>query len=235
MRAVVTPLDEHVFGQIRPALVALASCVGLVLVIGCANLAVLLLVRATTRAREAAIRLAIGATRWHIVRQSVGESLVLTSLGGAGGLGVAYWITRAIVALAPSGVPNVDAVRLDGRTLAFTAAVCAMTTVVAGIGPGLHAARLGFMRAIGSGESRPVRSNRLRHVFVVVQVALALVLLVSAGLVGRSFANVLRLDIGFDPSRVLTLDVTLPDAPADRHNAFYSEFLARVREMPAVE
>jgi predicted permease len=110
-----------------------------------------------------------------------------------------------------------------------------MTTMVAGIGPGLHAARLGFMRAIGSGESRPVRSNRLRHVFVVVQVALALVLLVSAGLVGRSFANVLRLDIGFDPSRVLTLDVRLPDAPADRHNAFYSAFLARVREMPGVE
>ena len=235
MRAVVTPLDEHVFGQIRPALIALASCVGLVLVIGCANLAVLLLVRATTRARETAIRLAIGATRRHIVRQSVGESLVLTSLGGAGGLGVAYWITRAIVALAPSGVPNVDGVRFGGRTLAFTAAVCAITTVAAGIGPGLHAARLGFRRAIGSGESWPVRSNRLRHVFVVVQVALALVLLVSAGLVGRSFANVLRLDIGFDPGHVLTLDVALPDAPADRHNAFYQELLTRVRAMPGVE
>jgi len=106
--------------------------------------------------------------------------------------------------------------------------------VLAGIGPGLHAARLGFMRAIAS-ECRPVRSNRLRHVFVVIQVALALVLLVSAGLVGRSFVNVLRLDLGFNPRQVLTMDVTLPDAAADRHNAFYAELLARVRAMPGVE
>lgn len=235
MRAVLTPLDEHVFGQIRPAMIALASCVALVLLIGCANLAVLLLVRATTRAREAAIRLAIGATRWHIVRQSVCDSLVLTTLGGMCGLAVAYWITRVLVRLAPSDVPNLEAVRLDGRTLVFTGAVCIMMAVLAGVGPGFHAVRLGFRRAVGSGESHPVRSNRVRHVFVVVQVALALVLLVSAGLVGRSFVNVLQLDVGFNPGRVLTLDVTLPDAPADRHNAFYQELLTRVRAMPGVE
>ena len=108
MEAVLTPLDEHIFGTTRPALVALAVCVGLVLLIGCANVAVLMLVRATTRAHETAIRLAIGATRWNIVRQSLSDSLVLTTLSGVVGLGLAYGTLQMLVGLAPADVPRLD-------------------------------------------------------------------------------------------------------------------------------
>jgi predicted permease len=233
--AVLTPLDEHVFGNIRPALFALAVCVGLVLLIGCANVSVLFLVRSTTRAHETAIRLAIGATRWSIVRQSLSDSLVLTILGGAVGLGLAYWTVKILVALAPADVPRLDSVRFDARTLAFTWTVCLMTATLVGLATGLQAARRELSSIINSGGSRLVRSHHLRRAFVVTQVALALALLVCAGLVGRSFVNLLRIDVGFNPSHVLTLDVTLPDAPPDRHNLFYGELLDRVRAMPGVE
>jgi putative ABC transport system permease protein len=233
--AVLTPLDEHIFGNIRPALIALAVCVGLVLLIGCANVAVLFLVRSTTRAHETAIRLAIGATRWSIVRQSLSDSLVLTILGGVVGLGLGYWTVKILVGLAPADVPRLDSVRFDARTLAFTWAVCLITATLVGLAPGVQAIQRDFLSMINSGGSRLVRSHRLRRAFVVVQVALALALLACAGLVGRSFVNLLRIDVGFNPSHVLTLDVTLPDAPPDRHNAFYDGLLARVRAMPGVE
>jgi predicted permease len=233
--AVLTPLDEQIFGKTRPALIALAVCVGLVLLIGCANVAVLLLVRATTRAHDTAIRLALGATRWSIVRQSLSDSLVLTTLGGVIGLGFGYGIIKLLVGLAPAEVPRLDSVRLDGRTIAFTWTVCLMAAALVGLAPGLQASRRGLLDAINRGGSRLVRSHQLRRVFVVTQVALALALLVCAGLVGRSFVNLLRIDIGFNPSHLLTLDVTLPNATADRHNAFYAALLARVRAMPGVE
>jgi putative ABC transport system permease protein len=233
--AVLTPLDEHIFGNIRPALVALAVCVGLVLLIGCANVAVLFLVRSATRARETAIRLAIGATRWSIVRQSLSDSLVLTTLGGVVGLGLAYWTVKILVGLAPADVPRLDSVRFDARTLAFTWTVCLITATFVGLAPGVQAARRDLLPMINGGGSRIVRSHRLRRAFVITQVALALALLVCAGLVGRSFVNLLRIDVGFNPSHVLTMDITIPDAPPERHNAFYQELLARVRAMAGVE
>jgi predicted permease len=233
--AVLTPLDEHIFGNIRPALVALAVCVGLVLLIGCANVAVLFLVRSATRARETAIRLAIGATRWSIVRQSLSDSLVLTTLSGFVGLGLAYWTVKILVGLAPADVPRLDSVRFDARTLAFSWTVCLTTATFVGLAPGVQAARRDLLPMINGGGSRIVRSHHLRRAFVITQVALALALLACAGLVGRSFVNLLRIDVGFNPSHVLTLDVTLPDASPERHNAFYHELLARVRAMPGVE
>jgi len=235
MEAVLTPLDEHIFGTTRPALILLAACVGLVLLIGCANVAVLLLARSATRAHDTAVRLAIGATRWRIVRRSLADALLLAILGGAVGLGLAYWTVDVLVGLAPSDVPRLDAVRFDARTFAFAWATCLVTTVLVGLGPGLHASRWTFTNALSHGRSRVTRSQRVRHVFVVAQVGLALVLLVCAGLVGRSFVNLLRLDIGFEPVNVLTLDVTVPDAPADRHNQFYTALLARVGGMPGVD
>src|SRR4029453_13466774 len=119
-------------------LFALAVCVGLVLLIGCANVAVLFLVRSTTRAHETAIRLAIGATRWSIVRQSLSDSLVLTILGGAVGLGLAYWTVKILVALAPADVPRLDSVRFDARTLAFTWTVGLITEKLVGIRSCFH-------------------------------------------------------------------------------------------------
>lgn len=233
--AALTLLIEHIFGPTRPALLALGACVGLVLLIGCANVAVLLLVRAASRTHETAIRLAVGATRWRIVRQSLVDALMLTVLGGTVGLGLAYWTVDGLIALAPVNVPRLDAVRFDSRTFAFASTACLATALLVGLGPGFHASRWNLTNALTSGSSRLARSHRLRRVFVVVQVGLALVLLVCAGLVGRSFVNLLRLDMGFDPVNVLTLDVTVPDAPADRHNQFYTALLARVRAMPNVE
>ena len=235
MEAVLTPLDEHIFGNTRQALIALVVCVAFVLIIGCANVAVLLLVRATTRAQEIATRLALGATRWCIVRQSLTDALVLTTFGGVVGVVLAYWIVGVLVALAPSDIPRLETVRFEGRTLAFTWAVCLATAMVVGLVPGLQASRWNLGEVLNSGGSRLVRPRRLRRALIVGQVALAIVLLVCAGLVGRSFRNLVRIDIGFRPSRLLTLDITLPGAAADRHNAFYSALMDRVSAMPSVE
>lgn len=235
MEALLTPLDEYIFGAARPALIVLAVCVGLVLLIGCANVAVLLLARATARIHETAIRLAIGATRWRVVRQSLADALVLAILGGAAGVALAYWTVDVLVALAPADVPRLAAVRFDIRTFAFAWAASLMTAVLVGIGPGLQASRWSLTDVLGRGGSRLVQSHRLRRAFVVAQIALALVLLVCGALVARSFVNLLRVDVGFDPLNVLTLDITVPDVPADRHSRFYTALLARVRAMPDVD
>jgi len=234
MIAALTPLDEYMFGNSRPALIALATCVVLVLLIGCANVAVLLLGRAAGRADEAATRLAIGATRLHIIRQSVVEASTLTILSAAVGLFLAYWTVAALVALAPSEVPNLGSVRIDGRTLLFTCAVTVLTALLVGLEPGVHASRWTLTHVLNGG-ARIVKSHRMRRGFVVLQVGLAIVLLVCAGLAGRSLTNLLRVDVGFDPTNVLTLDITLPGAPTERSNALYTALLPRVRALPGVE
>ena len=235
MDAALTPLDEHIFGNTRPALLALAACVGLVLLIGCANVAVLLLVRAAGRADEIATRLAIGATRWRVVRQSLSDATVLSFLGGVAGLGIAYVMFKLLLALAPLEVPRLAAVRFDAATLAFTGILCLATALLVGVGPGLQSSWRSVTEILNSSGSRIARSHRLRRAFVVVQVGLAVVLLVCAGLVGKSFLNLLRIDIGFAPANVLTLDVTIPRATFERHQAFYTELLTRVRRLPGVQ
>lgn len=235
MEAVVTPLDEHIFGNTRPALVALASCVGLVLLIGCANVAVLLLVRNAGRADETATRLAIGASRWRVVRQSLTDAVVLSCLGGAIGLVFAYGMFKLLIALAPLEVPRLGAVRFDALTVAFAVMLCLATGLIVGIGPGLQASWRSLTAILNSSGSRVVRTHRLRRVFVVVQVGLAIVLLVCAGLVGKSFLNLLRIDVGFRPANVLTVDVSIPRATFERHEAFYSALLRQVRALPGVQ
>jgi putative ABC transport system permease protein len=235
MEAALTPLDEHIFGATRPALIALAVCVALVLLIGCANVAVLLLARAAARAHETAVRLAMGASRLRIARQSLSDAFVLAALGTAAGVLLAYWSVDALVAIAPDNVPRLDAVHVDARTLGFASVVCVITTLLVGMGPGLQASRWTLGRVLNQDGTRVARSARVRHGFVVVQVGLALVLLVSAGLVTRSFANLLQLEIGFDPANVLTLDVSVPDAAPDRHHQFYTALLTRLSATAGVE
>jgi predicted permease len=235
MEAVLTPLREHIFGNTRPALLAIAASVALVLLIACANVAALLLVRGATRAQEMAVRTALGATRWRILRLSLSDALVLSAAGGVVGMVVARWIITGMIALAPADVPRLDTVRLDARTIAFAWMVCFAAAALAGIAPGLHASRWNMADTLKAGGSRLTRSHSLRRVFVVAQIAIAFALLVGAGLVGRSFINLVRLDFGFDPTNVLTLDVTLPDAPVARQTAFYTALLDRVRAMPGVE
>jgi predicted permease len=235
MEAELTPLDEHLFGKARPALTALALCAGLVLLIACTNVAVLLLVRAATRAHDAATRLALGASRWRIVRQSIADAAVLVFAGSVLGALFAYWAVRGLVALAPANVPRLDSVQFDGRTVLFTAVVCASAAVLVGLAPGLQASRHRLGLDLTGAASRVTGSHRLRRMFVAVQVGLAFVLLVCAGLVGRSFVNLLRIDPGFNPTRVLTVDVELHDVPVARHMAFYENLLDRVRALPDVE
>ena len=235
MDAALTPLDEHIFGNTRPALLTLAACVGLVMLIGCANVAVLLLVRNAGRADETATRLAIGATRWSIVRQSLNDAAVLASLGGVAGLGLAYGMFKLLIALAPLDVPRLGAVRFDAATFAFTGVLCLATALLVGLGPGLQSSWRSVTEILNSSGSRVARSHRLRRAFVVVQVGLAIVLLVCAGLVGQSFLNLLRIDVGFRPANVLTVDVSIPRASFEQHEAFYSALLTQVRALPGVQ
>jgi putative ABC transport system permease protein len=235
MEAVLTPLDEHLFGKTRPAMRAVGLCAGLVLLIACTNVAVLLLVRAATHAHEAATRLALGASRWRIVRQSIADASVLVLAGSMLGVLFAYWAVRGLVALAPANVPRLESVQFDGRTLLFTVVICASAAILVGLAPGLQASRHRLALDLTGAASRLTSSHRLRRVFVAVQVGLAFVLLVCAGLVGRSFLNLLRIDLGFNPTRVLTVDVELQDVPVARHTSFYESLLERVRALPQVE
>ncbi len=235
MEAVLTPLDEHLFGKTRPAMRALGLCAGLVLLIACTNVAVLLLVRAATHAHEAATRLALGASRWRIVRQSIADASVLVLAGSMLGVLFAYWAVRGLVALAPANVPRLESVQFDGRTFLFTVVICASAAILVGLAPGLQASRHRLALDLIGAASRLTSSHRLRRVFVAVQVGLAFVLLVCAGLVGRSFLNLLRIDVGFNPTRVLTVDVELQDVPVPRHTSFYESLLERVRALPGVE
>jgi len=233
--AVLTPLRDHIFGKSGPALAALAGCVALVLLIACANVAALLIVRAGARSQEFAVRLALGAGRWRILRQMLADALVLSLIGGAAGLVVALWTVKGLVAVAPPDVPRLDAVRFDVRSVAFAWLVCIIAAALAGLGPGLHASRWNLADTLKAGSARLTRSRSLRRGFVAVQIALGLALLVGAGLVGRSFVNLLRLDLGFQPRHVVTLDVSVPEVPAERYNNFYMRLLERVRAIPHVE
>jgi putative ABC transport system permease protein len=235
MEAVLTPLRNHIFGKARPALVALTVTVGLVLLIGCVNVATLLLTRAARRRHETAVRLAVGATHWRLVRQSLADALVLSIAAGIFGIVMAQWTSTALIRLAPDDLPGLDVVRFDSRTLLFAWCVSVLSAVLAGIVPGLHAKHWNVAVLLKAGDSRVTGRQTLRRAFVTAQVTLAMLLLAGAGLVGSSFVNLMRLDFGFNPAGVLTLDVTVPDAPSSRHNEFYTALLDRVRALPSVQ
>jgi putative ABC transport system permease protein len=147
----------------------------------------------------------------------------------------AYWAVRGLVVLAPANVPRLESVQFDGRTLLFTLVICPSAAILVGLAPGLQASRHCLAVDLTGAASRLTSSHRLRRVFVAVQVGLAFVLLVCAGLVGRSFLNLLRIDLGFNPTRVLAVDVELQDVPVARHTSFYERLLERVRTLLDVE
>jgi putative ABC transport system permease protein len=235
MEAVLTPIRDHIFGKTRPALLALSITVGMVLLIACANVTTLLLIRAAGRRHETAIRIAIGASQPRLLRQSFADALVLSILAGLLGIVIAQLTSNGLVRLAPSDVPRLDSVRFDVRTVMFAWVACLVAATLAGLAPGLHTSRWNIADVLKTGGSRMTQSLRLRRAFVVAQIAIAMMLLVAAGLVGRSFVNLTRLDFGFNPTNVLTLDITVPDAPAERRNIFYTALLERVRRLAGVQ
>jgi putative ABC transport system permease protein len=238
--ATLVPLPEQTVGHVRKALLVLLGAVGLVLLIACGNVAGLLLARAVQREREVAVRVALGAGRGRILRQLGAESLVLAVAGGVAGLAVAFGGIAAIRALGPETLPRLDEIAIGPSVLAFALAATLGAAILFGIAPAVHATPSDVRERLAagsarSGSSRPRR--RLQSAFVVVQFALALVLLVGAGLLVRSFVSLLRVERGFDPRGVLTATIqswAYYPTP-DRRAAFVQEATARLAALPGVQ
>jgi putative ABC transport system permease protein len=237
----VTTLGERTTGNIRPALLVLLGAVGFVLLIGCANVANLLLARAASRLKEVAIRTALGANRWQVVRQLLTESVLLALVGGVAGLGLAYLGVRALVALNPTNLPRVEELRIDGPVMAFTLVVSLVTGVLFGLAPALQTSRTNLRDTLNEsarGATADRGGRNVRRALVVSELALALTLLVGAGLLIRSFARLQRVEPGFDPRNVLTMTLSLPQskyASDTQQLAFFDQALPRVAAVPGVE
>jgi putative ABC transport system permease protein len=235
-------LRDQTVGRVRPALYVLLGAVLLVLLIACANVANLLLSRAAAREREFAIRSAVGAGRAQIVRQLLVESMVLGFLAAAVGTALAVFGLDALKALLPADMPRVDQINVDGRVLAFTLGVSFLTACAFGLVPALQASKPKLAETLkeagGRGGSHGVRSRQVRRALVIAEVALAIMLLVGAGLLIKSFNRLQAVDLGFRTDRTLTMDLQLPsskyaEAPARR--AFHERLLERLQNVPGVE
>jgi predicted permease len=230
---------HEVFGDVRPALMVLLMAVGAVLLIACANVANLLLARSEARQKELAIRVVLGAGRGRIVRQLLTESMVLSALGGAAGVALAYGLTRGLVALDPLKIPRVQDIAIDGRVLAFTGAIALLTGILFGIVPAIQSSRADLQPVLKEGgrDSR-VATGWLRRILVVGEVAASVVLVAAALLLARSFARLLDVDAGFNPAHVLTLRTSLPSTTYTSGAAAvraYAEVGRRLRESPGVQ
>jgi len=239
-RVVITPIAEYLFGNARLALWLLLAATGLLLLIACANVASLLLARATSRRKEIAVRAALGASRWRIVRQLFVESLTLAIAGGAFGVLLAYWLADLLVVVAPADIPRVENVGIDAAVLTFSIAVTLLTAALFGLAPALTAARVNLTDALGDGSrtAGERHGNRLRAALVVGEIAITLVLLAGAGLALRSFVKLQQVDTGFDTQNVLTFQLRLfgkkyQDAKSVRD--FYQQLIERLEAQPGVE
>ena len=232
-------LHERITAPVRPALLVLLGAVGLVLLAACANVANLVLMRNTTRVREFAVRAALGAGHGRLLRQCLAESAVLGVVGAAGGVLLAIWCVKLIVAFGPGGVPRLDEVRVDGMVLAFAAGLSLLTAMVFGAVPAVEASRTDPNSALKEGArgTSSGRGVKLRGALVVAEIALALMLLAGSGLLINSFVRLSRVWPGFDEKNLLTANLFLsPTRYQDARIApFFEQVLERVRAIPGVE
>lgn len=232
-------LKEQLVANTRTTLLVLLGAILFVLLIACANVANLLLARATAREKEMAIRSALGASRGRITRQLLTESLILSVSGGALGFLLSFWIVDVLVALSPDGAPRVGEIGIDRTVLAFTTCIAVLTGLIFGLAPSLRASKPHLSDSLREGKGSSGKSGSgVRSGLVVAEVALALVLLIGAGLLMKSFVNLLQVDAGFDPSNVLTARVFLPATRYPQRTQiapFYAQVVDRLKSLPGVE
>jgi putative ABC transport system permease protein len=237
----VVPLRQQYTGDIRKPLLVLLGAVGFVLLIACANVANLLLARAASRKKEIAVRAGLGASRWRIARQLLTESLLLSVVGGAAGLLFAWWGTQALIALSPPALMDLSDVRVNLPVLGFTLGVSLLTGIIFGFVPALEAARFDLHDSLKEGGKNiggSARNHRFRNLSVVTQVALALVLLVGAGLLMKSLNRLQAVDPGFNPKHLMTMRVSLPTRKYETDQKridFFQRALEQLQAVPGVE
>ena len=237
----VTRLSDEMVSNLRSTLYVLLGAVTLVLLIACANIATLLLAKATARSREIAIRAAVGASRRRIVKQLIVESLVLGVAGAFGGALLAVWGSAALVAMAPANVPRLEEAGIDGRVLAFTLAISLVASLLFGLVPALQASSVDLNDALKQASGRAVsggRAGKMRRALVVAEIALAVILLAGAGLLLKSFVALHNVALGFHPDHLLVMQTSVPSdglANARRAMGFYKDVLERVATLPGVK
>jgi putative ABC transport system permease protein len=236
---ILHPLLEETVGDVKPSLIVLMAAVGLVLLIACANIANLMLTRSTERQQEMETRLALGASGTRLARQLLTESVVLALTGGLVGLAITPWILHGLVDLAAKTLPRAVHTSIDLRALALTTVISVATGILFGLAPALQASRKRNFDILKSGRNTEGRRpRRLRSILVICETAFSLLLVAGAGLLLRSFAEILKVDPGFRPAGVLTMHVALPDAiysKPEQIRGFYSELLERVQRLPGVQ
>ena len=235
-RVLLTPLHESFVGDVRQPLLILLGAVGLVLLIACANVANLLLVRSAARRKEMAVRVALGAGRVRIIRQLLTECVLLAACGAALGILLAFWGTSFIASQLPDGIPRLQEAQVDAPVLVFTLGVSLLTGLLFGLFPALQASRPNLTEGLKEGErGSSGRRQHLRSVLVVGEVALTLTLLVGAGLLIQSFRRVLQVDPGFNAQNLLTMQVSVSNPDGQQVANFFEQLQQNVRNLPGVK
>ncbi|MGH9842989.1 MAG: ADOP family duplicated permease [Blastocatellia bacterium] len=231
-------LQDVMSESVRQSLWVLLGAVGFILLIACVNVANLMLVRAAERQKELAVRLALGAGRWRIVRQLLSESLLIAALGGACGLLLGRWMLQGLLALAPAEVPQLSRIGLDSAVLLFTLGIAVLTSLLFGLLPALQASKTDLQTTLKDGGRRTTGASRegVRKALLIAEVGLSLVLLVGAGLLAHSMYNLLHVDPGFKMDNILTMRLSLSGGKYNPQTSrvFYDECLARVSAVPGV-